>query len=56
MDRGEFSVIAETTRSYVFTKKPIMQVFVVNISGLLSFRHVEMFWHTKEKLRNTKRS
>ena len=24
--------------------------------GLLSFRHAEMFWHTKEKCRNTKRS
>ena len=24
--------------------------------GLLSFRHAEMFWHTKGKFRNTKRS
>ena len=24
--------------------------------GLLSFRHVEIFWHMKEEFRNTKRS
>ena len=49
-------VLAEKCLLHTMTVK-LMKISDITIdNGLLSFRHAEMFWHTKEKFGNTKGS